>query len=84
MIKYNSKKILNYMLERVISYGDLNANFFIKYDNLAKELELESENLCRVCCQYLDSLNYINVIRNDDGNRLVELTAKGIDFLESM
>lgn len=84
MIKYNSKKILNYMLERVISYGDLHANFFIKYDNLAEELELESENLCRVCCQYLDSLNYINVIRNDDGHRLVELTAKGIDFLESM
>lgn len=38
----------------------------------------------RVCCQYLDQLGYANFIENDNGNRSVRLTAKGIDFLESM
>lgn len=83
MIKENAKKILSYMLEQVISLGDLNANFYIRYDTLFKELNLESENLCRVCVQYLNSLHYISIIENDNGNRLVRLQATGIDFLES-
>ncbi len=82
MIQENAKKIIKYMLGQAISNGDL-SSFFIRYDTLTEKLELESENLCRICCQYLNQLGYIKVIRNDDGNRLVELTAKGIDFLES-
>ena len=49
MIKENAKKILSYMLEQVISLGDLNANFYIRYDTLFKELNLESENLIDPC-----------------------------------
>lgn len=84
MIQDNAKKIVKYMLEQAISNGGLTEYFFIRYDTLAEKLNLESENLCRVCCQYLDELGYIRIIRNDDGNRLIELRAKGIDFLESM
>jgi len=80
MIKDNSKKVIQYLLDQAISCGDLEALFLIRYDTLAEELHLENEKLCRVCCQYLDRLGYID---NDDGGRLTRLTAKGIDFLES-
>lgn len=82
MVQDNAKKIIAYMLEQAISSGDI-SRLFIRYDTLTKKLNLVSENLCRVCCQYLDELGYIKIIRNDDGNRFVELKAKGIDFLES-
>jgi|GEM_PF-4027202 len=84
MIKDNSKKIIQYLLDQAISCGDLEALFLIQYDTLAKELRLENGKLCRVCCQYLDRLGYINIVDNDDGGgRLTRLTARGIDFLES-
>ena len=82
MIKDNSKKIIQYLLDQAISCGDLEALFLVQYDTLAKELCLENEKLCRVCCQYLNRLGYINIIDND-GVRLARLTPKGIDFLES-
>lgn len=83
MIKDNSKKVIQYLLDQAISYGDLEAILSIQYDTLAKELRLDSEKLCRICCQYLDQLGYISIISNEDGVRSVRLTAKGIDFLES-
>lgn len=82
-IQKESKKIITYLLDQAISTGDLTASFFVKYDELANELGLDSENLCRVCFQYLDQLHYIRIIRNDNGYRLVTLNATGIDFLES-
>ena len=84
MIRDNAKKIVEYMLEKVLLLGDLNEDFIIRYDELTNKHNLESENHCRVCCQYLDQLGYANFIENDNGNRSVRLTAKGIDFLESM
>jgi len=83
-IREDAKKIIQYMLNIAISQGDLYEHFFIGYDVLAKELGLENEKYCRICCQYLDQLNYIKIIRNDGGLRLIELKAKGIEFLESM
>lgn len=84
MIKDDAKKIIKYMLEQSISLGGLENNLRIRYDDLAKTLDLKSENYCRVCCQYLNELNYINIIDNDNDTRLVLLKAKGIEFLESM
>ena len=83
MIQDNAKKIIKFLLEQAIANGDIYAKFFIRYDALTEKLGLESENLCRVCCQYLDQLGYIKIIRNNDDNRLVELKAAGINFLES-
>lgn len=82
MIQENAKKILKYLVEQAVSQGDI-FRLLIRYDTLTKQLGLSSENLCRVCCQYLDQLGYIKFIRNDNGDRLVELRAAGIDFLES-
>jgi len=83
MIKDNSKKVIQYLLDQVISCGDLEAMFPIQYDALAKELGLENEKLCRICCQYLDRLGYVSIISDDDSGRLARLTVAGIDFLES-
>lgn len=83
MIKDDAKKIVKYMLDQSISRGDLCEVLFIHYADLAKELDLQSENYCRVCCQYLDELQYINILENDNGTRSIRLTAKGIVFLES-
>lgn len=84
MIKEDAKKIIEYMLAQAITLGDLNRPFIIRYDTLFKELNLKSENYCRICCQYLHQLQYIHIFDNDDGNRSARLNAKGIDFLESM
>lgn len=83
MIRDDAKKILKYLLEQSISLGGLSENLYIRYDNLAKELDLKNENYCRVCCQYLDELHYIHILDNDNGTRSVHLKAQGIDFLES-
>jgi hypothetical protein len=83
LIKDNAKKIIKYMLDQVLSNGNLNADICIRYDTLAEELKLENENHCRVCFQYLSDLHYIHIIDNNNGSRLIRLTAKGIDFLES-
>lgn len=79
-----AKKILEVMLQEVISIGSLESNFFISTNQLASDLSMESENFCIVCCHYLNQHGYINIIRkDDDGSRLVTLRAAGIDFLES-
>ena len=71
------------MLKQAISIGDLNESFSIRYDTLFKELNFESENYCRICFQYLHEFHYIDIVDEDNGNRLVCLKAAGIDFLES-
>lgn len=79
-----AKKILEVMLQEVISIGSLECNFFINPSQLTTDLGMESENFCVVCCHYLNQHGYINIIRKDnDGSRLVSLKATGIDFLES-
>ena len=83
MIRDDAKKIVKYILEQSISLGNLDETICIRYDDLAKELNLKDEKYCRVCCQYLHGLHYINIFRNDNGTRLVHLKAQGIDFLES-
>ncbi|MCQ5309542.1 hypothetical protein [Flavonifractor plautii] len=83
-IRDGSKKILEFMLQKVVAHGSLSDKFFIDYKQLADDLHLESEGYCAVCCQYLHQLGYIYIVRKDDnGARFVELTAKGIDFLET-
>ncbi|MBD5395641.1 MAG: hypothetical protein HDR71_15580 [Lachnospiraceae bacterium] len=83
MIRDDAKRIIKYMLDQSISFGGLDENIYIRYDDLAKELNLKDENYCRVCCQYLDELHYINILDNDNGTRIVRLKAQGIDFMES-
>ena len=83
MIRNDAKKIIKFLLDQSISLGGLYENIYIRYDDLAKELNLKDENYCRVCFQYLDELHYINVLDNDNGTRVVHLKAQGIDFLES-
>lgn len=83
MIKDDAKKIVKYMLDQSISHGDLCEVLFIRYADLAKELDLQNENYCRVCFQYLNELQYINILENDNGTRSIRLTANGIVFLES-
>lgn len=84
MIQENAKKIIAYLLKQIIDCGGaLSSPLFIHYGKLAEELKLESESLCRVCCNYLFELGYVKFIRSDDDDKLCELTAKGIDFLES-
>lgn len=79
-----AKKILAVMLQTVISVGNLESSFFINTNQLASDLDMESENFCVVCCHYLNQLGYIKIVRKDDnGSRLVELKAAGIDFLET-
>lgn len=83
MINADSKKIVSYLLEQVLSVGDLNQEFTICYKTLANELNLQNEKYCRVCCQYLNRLNYIELFRDGNKNYQARLTAKGIDFLET-
>lgn len=83
LIQEDSKKILEYMLNKTISLGDLNEPLCIRYDTLADELHLKNENYCRVCCQYLNELHYIHILSNEDNKRSICIKAKGIDFLES-
>lgn len=83
-IQDGAKKIIDSMVKKVVEHGSLMDSFFIHYDQLANDLSLESEKYCIVCCHYLHQLGYINIIRKDEnGARLVQLTAKGIDFLET-
>lgn len=74
--------ILKYMLDQVLSIGSLEDGFYIRYDELSNLLNLENENYCHICCQYLEQRACIQIARNDDGARFVYLTAKGIDYLE--
>ena len=83
MINTDSKKIVSYLLEQVLSVGDLRQDFTICYKTLANELGLQNERYCRVCCQYLHRLNYIELFKDQNKNYKVRLTAKGIDFLEN-
>lgn len=83
-IQDGSKKILDYLVKKVIKHGSLMDSFFIDCDQLTNDLGLESKQYCIVCCHYLHQLDYIKIIRKDEsGARLIELTAKGIDFLET-
>lgn len=84
LIRDDAKKIIKYLLNQSISFGNLNEILCIRYDDLAKELDLKNENYCRICCQYLNELHYIDVLDNDKDTRSVRLKAKGIDFLEFM
>lgn len=84
MIRENSKQIIKYLLNQVIACGDLNESICIHYKSLSNSLNLESDKYCRVCMQYLESLGCVHVIDSDEnGNRQVCLTARGIDYLES-
>lgn len=83
MIQDNAKKIIRYMIDQCISYGDLCIKFENDYDYIAKELNLDSKNLCRVCFQYLIMHNYVKAERDNENQLLVSLTVKGIDFLEA-
>lgn len=82
-IRSGAKLIIKDMLDTVIERDDLSDSFFIRYNNLAEKLGLESAEYCHICCQYMDQMGYIKIIRNDNGARLVQLRASGIDFLES-
>ena len=81
-ITEGSKNILNYLLKRAISMGDLNYLFAIDHKSLTKELALESENYCTVCFQYLVQFRYVQWCTDNDSN-LYSITAEGIEFLET-
>lgn len=83
MITTDSKKIIKYLLDQVLSRGNLYEDFHVNYDALSEQLDLKNENYCHVCFQYLAEHNYIFVIDGDYSGSSVRLTAYGIDFLES-
>lgn len=87
MIKDDAKQIIEYLLKKAISYGTLKQGIPIQFDTLANELGLESKNYCRVCCDYLDQLNYVDFVDNGDIDNkdlfFAHLKANGIDFFES-
>lgn len=83
-IRSDSKKIISHLLDMVISCGNLQQHLTIQHDSLVDSLGFESIEYYHICCQYLHQLGYIKTHQKNDDNRIVELTAKGIDFLESI
>lgn len=87
-IRNDSKKIIQFFLLKVIERGDLIEPIVFQYGDLAKELELESEKYCRVCCQYLCERGYIGLHscrdRSNPQSKDMQmiLGAAAIDFLE--
>ena len=88
-IRDDAKKIVRHFLEQAVVAGDLWEQFSLQYDSLAAELQLQSGNYCRVCCQYLKELGYISLhsdksARTPDSKSFrLTLTARAVDFLES-
>jgi len=87
-IQNDSRKIVHHFLEKVIEFGDFQAQFTFQFDALAAELGLQSGNYCRVCCQYLRKSGYVSIYSADtkgpDGKDLrITIEPKAVDFLES-
>lgn len=84
-IRADSKKIIQYFLEKAIECGALNEFFPLQYAELAQVLNFKDEKYCRVCCQYLNRMNYININRSKYDEHLnISLNAPAIDFLETV
>lgn len=92
-IRNDSKKIVNYFLEKAVECGDLDmfsSNFSFSYDSLATTLDLKDGKYCRICCQYLVSHGYITVNTKEEEytdvlsvQRRASLSGSAIDFLET-
>ena len=82
-IREDSKKIIRHFLSKAIECGNLVASFPLEYSELTRELNLESENYCRVCCNYLTGKRYIAIRFRFDKPETITLDAQAIDFLES-
>lgn len=79
-----SKKIIERILNQAVKSGDLNTAIRVSYDELAAEMNEKNANYCKVCVQYLQKKNLIQV-EDEKGSNQVYLTAtaSAIDFLES-
>lgn len=79
----DSKKIIQHFLSKAIECGELEESFPLQYDELAQTLNFPGKNYCRVCCQYLKRMEYINIRRPKKDECLeISLNAIAIDFLE--
>lgn len=84
-IREDAKKIVRHCLEKVVASGDLDWGFDYTFNELAQTLSLKDVKYCRVCCQYLRKMGYINVDygENDEGLK-IWLSAAAVDFLETV
>ncbi len=76
-----AKKILRHLLDLAIEHGNLNMQTALQYDELAKVVGLDVK-MCRVCCQYLETIGAVSVVGENPPYE-IEITAVGVDFLES-
>ena len=83
MIQKGSCKILKYLLDQVLSLGNLSDELHINLKTLPDELDFENEKYFHVCYQYIAEHGYILIIDNEENGACVRLTISGIDFLES-
>lgn len=79
-----SKKIARYLLEKAMKQGTFKKSYPITYGELAKTIGAELE-VCRLCCEYLESISCIEINNNPDGNGtdfLFRALPAVVDFLE--
>lgn len=80
-IKNTAKQILELLLKQAIVNGD--TKVFFSYPEAMERLDIQDRNFLRVCMLYLYDAKYLKFIRNEnDDVKFVEITHKGIDFVE--
>lgn len=82
-IRSDSKMIINCFLQKAIQSGSLNNQIFLDYKEIANILKKDDINYCRICCEYLERKHFITVSFTSKNDVFIQLTATGIDFLET-
>lgn len=79
--KGDCRKIVERVLMQAVMHGSYGASITADYESIAKELNLESENYCKICVQYLVFKNYLRLETDKDGSQYLSASESAIDFL---
>lgn len=81
-IRSTSKQILEFILSISIDVGSFDV--FITDEYIINEINGLNRNIYMLCFQYIVESGFIKSIRkDDDGSRLIRITPKAIDFVET-
>ena len=84
-IQEHAKKISEYLIDKVRKYGTFKNHFIETYSHIG-EVNGMSPNECRLCCEYLESIGCIQIVKSADTNDdewEIKANPSIVDFLKN-